>query len=308
MSSAKKSPRSRREASLSLPLLAWYRKQKRDLPWRETQDAYRILVSEIMLQQTQVDRVIPFYQKFLKLFPTWSSLAHAQNSEVLRAWSGLGYNRRALVLRDIAKQVVEKGEPKSEEEWRALKGIGAYTAAALTVFTRQARTLPVDTNIRRVLGRVLLGLPYPDARVDGALRARGQELLGTRNAWFDIPQALFDLAAAVCKKKNPACNICPLRETCRARRLFEEGRAGTPAAAISRERIHEGKKFPDRIFRGRILKLVHARPGITEKSAAREADPSFDIKKDQAWMQAIFARLQRDGMIRRIRGRLFVGS
>src|SRR5688572_3982677 len=112
-------------------LLHWFDHEGRKLPWRDTRDPYRILVSEIMLQQTQVSRVIDFYRAWMKQFPTWNALAKASNSEIIHAWAGLGYNRRGLMLRDIAKQIVHDGIPKSREAWLALKGVGPYTADAL---------------------------------------------------------------------------------------------------------------------------------------------------------------------------------
>lgn len=165
-------------------LLKWYDKHGRDLPWRKTRDPYCILVSELMLQQTQVPRVLVFYPRWLATFPDWHALASASNADVIKAWAGLGYNRRALMLRDIAKQVVEKGVPQSEEAWRELKGIGPYTSAALAAFSLHHRTMPVDTNIRRVLARVLLGKPFPDLKDDDVIRDAAETFLPKRGDIF----------------------------------------------------------------------------------------------------------------------------
>ncbi|HNV71578.1 MAG TPA: A/G-specific adenine glycosylase, partial [Candidatus Ozemobacteraceae bacterium] len=182
-------------------LLDWYDQKGRDLPWRETSDAYRVLVSEIMAQQTQIARVLPFFEHWLIRFPDWRRLAKAEVAEVIRAWSGLGYNRRALTLQNIAKQVVERGLPASETEWLELKGVGPYTAAALTVFALGQRAVPIDTNIRRVTGRWLLGVPLPELSHDRHLRTVLAPMVGRLKRFADFFQALFDLGATVCVKK-----------------------------------------------------------------------------------------------------------
>ncbi|HLD82039.1 MAG TPA: A/G-specific adenine glycosylase, partial [Patescibacteria group bacterium] len=208
-------------------LLQWYRRYGRELPWRKTRDPYNILVSEIMLQQTQVDRVCLFYPRWLKQFPTWKKLASATTPQILSAWAGLGYNRRALMLREIARRVVKSGVPKSEEEWCLLKGIGSYTASAISAFSEHKRTLPIDTNIRRVLARVLLGLPYPELKDDVAIRQAAEPFLPTRVAYYDVPQALFDLATNVCTKM-PDCARCPLQSDCQAAKKFLSGTVKIP--------------------------------------------------------------------------------
>lgn len=243
--------------SASATLLRWYRRHGRDLPWRRTRDPYRILVSEIMLQQTQVDRVIEFYKRWLKQFPTWKKLAMATNAQVIHAWAGLGYNRRALILHDIARHVVEYGLPDSEEGWLAIKGIGPYTAAAVSAFAQGQRTLPIDTNIRRVLGRLLLGKPFPSLTDDEVIRSKADTLLPRRGAYYDVPQVIFDLATAICTK-NPSCGSCPLRGDCKAAKLFMSGKVEIPkrSIAVAHEHKHRNKPHPDRIYRGRILKVV----------------------------------------------------
>jgi A/G-specific adenine glycosylase len=168
-------------------LLDWYRAHARALPWRETRDPYAILVSEVMLQQTQVERVIPRYIRFLKRWPSVESLAAAGAGEVIVEWQGLGYNRRALNLHRAATAVAERGWPDDLTE---LAGVGHYTAAAVANFAFGRDVLPVDTNVRRV-----------------------QERTG---ATFDAScaQALFDLGATVCLARTPRCDECPLAEAC----------------------------------------------------------------------------------------------
>jgi A/G-specific adenine glycosylase len=171
-------------------LLAWYQANGRDLPWRKTGDPYALLCSEIMLQQTQVERVIPRYEQFLGRWPTVAALAAAPAREVIIEWQGLGYNRRALNLHRAARVVVEHGWPDDLTE---LPGVGPYTAAALGNFAFGRDVLPVDTNVRRV-----------------------QERTG---ASFDAScaQALFDLGATICLARVPRCGECPLAERCPSR-------------------------------------------------------------------------------------------
>src|SRR5579863_604023 len=150
-------------------LLQWYAREQRDLPWRSIDDPYAILVSEIMLQQTQVDRVLPKYRQFLAAFPTLSALAAAPTAEVISAWVPLGFNRRAVSLQSIARQVLAEYDgriPDTIEALLTLKGIGRYTAGAIACFAYRKQVATVDTNIRRVLHRIFFGLEYPAARLN----------------------------------------------------------------------------------------------------------------------------------------------
>ena len=281
-------------------LLAWYKKNGRDLPWRKTQDPYKILVSEIMLQQTQVARVLLYYKTWLKQFPNWKTLAAASNADVIKAWAGLGYNRRALVLRDIAREIASslRSSQRQSSNWLEFKGIGPYTAAALAIFTGAERIMPIDTNIRRVLDRALLGVPFPDPKLDDKLKSRTLKLLKTKD--FDlVPQALFDLATTICKKV-PDCAVCPLRNECKSAPRFLAGKVPVLKAMIkkSRETIHRNKKYPDRIYRGRILTVVReARAGVTINRLGPMIDPAFDRQSDQAWLLAMIARMRQDKLL-----------
>ncbi len=286
-------------------LLRWYDRSGRDLPWRHTRDPYKILVSEIMLQQTQVLRVLLFYKKCLKRFPNWKALARASNATVIRAWSGLGYNRRALVLRDIAREIVKHGEPKTEEAWGALKGIGNYTAAALAAFSFHHRTFPIDTNIRRAAGRLLLGKPFPTPKDDERIKKSAEDFLPKYGHFYDVPQALFDLATAVCTK-NPSCVVCPMRDVCPAAKKFLSGRVRIPKAMIkkTKERRHRGKPHPDRIYRGRILKLIQKTQNFTIEKIGETIDPDFDKKLDEKWLRRMIKRMVDDGFLRLKKGRV----
>jgi A/G-specific adenine glycosylase len=189
-------------------LLAWFDAHRRDLPWRRTRDPYRILVSEIMLQQTRVQTVVPYYQRFVKQFPTARDLAGAPESGVLRAWAGLGYYARARRLRQAATIIAGQGFPGDLAWVRALPGVGPYTAAAVLSIAFGQPLAAVDGNVRRVLSR-LLASPAGQAQADALLDARRPG---------DFNQALMELGATVCLPHDPDCPRCPLKSFCRARR------------------------------------------------------------------------------------------
>ncbi len=287
-------------------LTAWYRRNKRDLPWRKTRDPYRIFVSEIMLQQTQVDRVIDFYQRWLERFPTWQSLARATTRDLLDAWAGLGYNRRALMLREAARQVVAHGIPRSVEAWQALKGVGPYTAAAVHAITARKRLVVIDTNVRRVAGRVFLGIPYPRLEDDPAVKRALDRQVPKKDAYWELPQALMDFGTALCTPKSPTCAICPLRDICKSSKKFLRGTAGEKPRVESRERKHRNKPFPDRIYRGRILAAVRTGTARTIATLGPKIDPTFHAQHDRTWIRAMITRLVKDGMLQQRGLRLFV--
>jgi A/G-specific adenine glycosylase len=205
---------------LQARLLAWFSGHGRDLPWRRTRDPFRVLVSEVMLQQTQVPRVIPRYRAWIERWPSVEALASAPRDEVIRAWQGLGYNRRAVNLHRAAQVVAAEGWP---EDLTELPGVGEYTAAAVRRFALGEPVLPVDTNVRRVLERTG-GKFGPEAA-----------------------EALMDLGATVCLARIPRCEMCPLAEQCPSR-----GRRYEPLRKQSR---FEGS-FRQR--RARTLELVVA--------------------------------------------------
>jgi A/G-specific adenine glycosylase len=204
-------------------LLAWYGRGHRDLPWRRTSDPYRIWVSEIMLQQTRAQAVIPYYKKFLARFPTVETLAGAAEEEVLAAWSGLGYYSRARNLRRAAQSIQAAGSfPRDYASIRALPGVGDYTAAAIGSIAFGLRHAVLDGNVLRVVARVENdAADIASARTRERFRAVAQQWLDPRQpAVFN--QALMELGATVCLARNPLCLVCPLAELCRAR---EEGTA-----------------------------------------------------------------------------------
>lgn len=236
-------------------LLAWYAKHRRDLPWRKTHDSYRILVSEIMLQQTQVDRVIPKYHTFLKAFPSLDALARAPQAKVIVLWSGLGYNRRARNLHQLAKTVVKDfgGDlPRTPQELQQLPGIGPYTAAAVACFAFGAPVALVDVNVRRVLGRVYRGVQGPARLTNKAIwELAAQHVPKQSVAWNS---ALMDFGATVCTALSPKCQVCPLQIQC----------AAYPAVVVAPVvRKRKAKSFfgSNRYWRGRVLKLAQESKG-----------------------------------------------
>jgi A/G-specific adenine glycosylase len=217
-------------------LLAWFSQNGRDLPWRRTTDPYAILVSEVMLQQTQVERVIPRYLRWLERWPAVGALAAASTADVILEWQGLGYNRRAVSLQRAARVVAERGWPDDLTE---LPGVGPYTAAAVGNFAFGRDVLPVDTNVQRV-----------------------RERTGTA---FDAScaQALFDLGATICLARVPRCGVCPLADACPSRgRRYEPLRKQGPFEGSFRQR------------RARVLRAVAAgeRPDDHEAIASLARD------------------------------------
>ena len=198
-------------------LLAWYREHGRKLPWRETSDPYHILVSEMMLQQTQVDRVLPKYQEWLAKYPSLGALAAAPDDEVSQTWRPLGYNIRPRRLHAIARESVARyggALPSDEETLLSFKGIGAYTAGAIRSFAFGERAAIVDTNVARVLFRVFVG--RGDAKAHAMRRHLWavSETLVPRKQVFDFNQALMDLGAMVCVARKPKCLVCPMLKMC----------------------------------------------------------------------------------------------
>jgi A/G-specific adenine glycosylase len=246
-------------------LLAWYERARRPLPWRETRDPYALLVSEVMLQQTQAARVVPYYRAFLARFPDPATLAAAPAREVLAAWSGLGYNRRALALHAAARAVAARGWPDDLTE---LPGVGPYTAAAVASFAWDAQQAAVDVNARRVIERW-------DGRRRGphALADRAAELLpaGRAAAWN---QAMMELGATVCTARAPRCGECPVAAWCAGPREPPPARRGAP-----RPRFED----TDRYARGRIL------------AALLDDAPLPSLEPER--LERALAGLTRDGLI-----------
>ena len=235
-------------------LLAWYERERRDLPWRRTRDPYAILVSEVMLQQTQVARVVPRYAAWLERWPDVAALAGATRAQVLTAWVGLGYNRRAVRLHEACAIVAREGWPRTAAGLTELPGIGPYTAAAVASFAFGEQVAAVDTNVRRVAVRVGRGSPaelLPDGRAP---------------AWN---QAMMELGATVCGARAARCEHCPVAPWCASQgrvRVAERAPAGT------RERFEDSTRW----VRGRIVAALAAGDGLPDGIAAERLAPALD--------------------------------
>lgn len=284
--------------ALHAAVLQWYGEQGRDLPWRHTRDPYRVLVSEMMLQQTQVDRVLPKYDEFLARFPGFAELAAAPDAEVIRAWQGLGYNLRAVRLHRIAKQVVERYEgtlPNTLPELLTLAGIGPYTAAAVACFAFGLPEPVLDTNVRRVLGRIALGPDGPRA-APATLWALARRALPTEAA-YDWNQALMDLGARVCLERRPMCLVCPAQPWCAAAGKITATLRERPAEyATRRQAPFTGSS---RYYRGRIVERLRApQPGealpLGQLGAAIKTDFS---EADLPWLRKLVEGLAKDGLV-----------
>jgi A/G-specific adenine glycosylase len=199
-------------------LLRWYGRHGRDLPWRKTDDPYHILVSEIMLQQTQVDRVLPKYAEWLEKYPSMHALAAAPEHDVSQTWRPLGYNIRPKRLQSIAREAVERYDgklPADEETLLSFKGIGQYTAGAIRSFAFRERAAILDTNVARVLFRVFIGKGDAKSHAMTKHLWAVSAVLVPRDV-FDFNQALMDFGAMVCSARNPKCLVCPMSKGCRS--------------------------------------------------------------------------------------------
>ena len=230
---------------LQTAILQWYSKDGRKLPWRETSDLYRILVSEMMLQQTQVERVVPKYTEFLEKFPTAQDLANAQPGDVIEAWGGLGYNRRALYLQQAAEGMLE-GKAMNQ-----LPGVGPYTAAALQAFARNEDIAVLDTNVRRVVGRLFFG--RKDAPLD-MIQGKAWELVppGKSREWHN---ALMDVGSLFCVSGRPRCGACPAQGFCAYAKKPEK----ETSTASKQGRFPGSRRF----YRGQIVSMLRKEKAVT---------------------------------------------
>ena len=285
-------------ASVQTAILAWFKAESRELPWRSTRDPYSIMVSEVMLQQTQVDRVIPVYHAFLTRFPTFQSLADAPAADVIRAWAGMGYNRRAMNLHRAAVQVTDLYEgvlPGDMKTLRGLPGVGEYTAAALACFALGQEVAVIDTNVRRVLGRVFYG---PDGAPDKEIASTAKQALPDGEAW-SWNQALMDLGATICTSQRPTCLLCPVRSDCKASGAFlapNNAVAETRAPYKTKPEKFEGSS---RYYRGRVvahLRELSEGESCDLKSLGAVIKPDYTVD-DEPWLLTLLQGLQRDGLI-----------
>ena len=279
-------------------VLRWYGAHRRDFPWRGTRDPYAVLVSEVMLQQTQAERVAPRFERFMARFPTARGLATASPATVLAEWSGLGYNRRALDLQRAAAIVSARGWPRDVPGLERLPGVGPYTARAIASLAFGRPVGVVDTNVRRWLMRRFGGAGTADRlqRLSDALAGPGRGA-GVA-AWT---HATMELGATVCRPHRPRCGHCPLATSCPSRHM-------AAAVPVRRQAALRGSR---RAYRGAIVRLLAAAPGrrLSEPALraavdAADAGPALD---DAAW-RAVVAGLERDALAHRAAGIVGLGA
>ncbi|MBK7259949.1 MAG: A/G-specific adenine glycosylase [Ignavibacteriae bacterium] len=275
----------------------WYRRHGRTLPWRGIRDPYRILLSEIMLQQTQVSRVLVKYPLFLKRFPTIAALARARRADVVRTWQGMGYNNRAVRLHALAQAVIAQHNgriPATEETLTALPGIGTYTARAVLCSAFGMPVSFVDVNIRRLFSRVFWKMPDTGHMVPEPAAREVAELALHRTHAYDWNQALMDIGATICTARAPLCTACPLASLCASAGSM----AAPPPAKKKPERSLEG--IPHRIYRGRIIEQLRhsgARRAVPLSTIGPKILPQFGARHT-AWLEGLMKDLERDGLVR----------
>lgn len=315
---------SAKQKAFTKAIQLWFARHKRVLPWRDltikndTERAYRILVSEVMLQQTQVPRVEILFKKFMQEFPSLEALSKASNKEILIAWRGLGYNSRAIRLRDAAKSIINDHDakfPKQLDELLSIKGIGPYTASAIRNFAFNQSTVCIDTNIRRILHRVFYGPEKFDETkgTDVFVKSDRQLIdvaektlkiaLDSKMKTGDWHAALMDFGSLVCTKRNPKCATCPEQKICSSAFKIGSGNKRT-TNLINKEpgRMLGGRFIPNRIFRGRIVEALRDHhSGLSFERIGAEICVDWNMDDHKEWLKGLLAGLVRDSMIQKKR-------
>ena len=281
-------------------LLGWYAAGHRDFPWRQTHDPYAVLVSEVMLQQTQASRIAERFPQFMARFPSADSLASASTAHVLAAWSGLGYNRRALALRQAAALVARDGWPRDVAGLAMLPGIGPYTARAIASLAFGTPVGVVDTNVRRWLLR-RFGGPDEPRRLQSLADALAAPGRGADVAPWT--HATMEFGASMCRSRDPRCDACPIAAGCPSR--------GRPAIiAVPSQPVLRGS---DRAYRGAVLRLLSAADdhqienGRLRARLARDEGRIGPVLDEAGWMRVVEA-LERDGLAHRSGGIVRLGA
>jgi A/G-specific adenine glycosylase len=253
-------------------IISWFKKNKRDLPWRKT-DVWGVLVSEFMLQQTPVNRVLPVYQEWIKRWPTAAALAAATPAEVITAWGRLGYPRRALRLHECAKVITHElsGKiPEDENELRKLPGIGEYTAAAMAAFAFNKRSLVLDINIRRLFARLFDGVEVPSQSSTKSEKSRYEALIPKKEAHI-WAAATMELGAIICTSQSPKCGICPVAHGCTWRSLDYP-----KSDVVKRTQTWHGT---DRQCRGTIVQALRDNEVLTKSQISQLWDVPSQLEK-----------------------------
>ncbi|MDQ2935132.1 MAG: A/G-specific adenine glycosylase [Chloroflexota bacterium] len=275
-------------------LLGWYLREHRDFPWRNTRDPYAVLVSEVMLQQTQASRAADRFPRFLERFPTAAALAAAPQAEVLAAWTGLGYNRRAMALQRAAQAIVDHGWPPDVAELERLPGIGPYTARAVASLAFSQPVGVVDTNVRRWLVRRFGADPKGGAdlqKLADALAAAGNGTPDETAAWT---HATMEFGARVCAARSARCDICPIAGGCPSRGIADR-------VPVTRQARFVGSS---RARRGALLRMLAIAEGNRLPAEVTRLQMSLDRKA----FGALLDGLERDGLLHRSGARLCLGG
>lgn len=291
-----------RRAVLHRKILRWYSRHGRVLPWRNISNLYRILISEVMLQQTQVSRVLVKYGEFIQHFPTIKKLAHAKRSNVVIAWRGMGYNNRAVRLHRLAKAVLQEHSgrfPRTYEEIVRLPGIGRYTANAILSSAFRQDAPVVDVNVRRVLSRIFRQMRTTAVmRPENEIWRLAEELIpeGRSYRWN---QALMDLGATICTARAPHCKDCPVNNVCVSCSRMKIANRNV----IRREPSMDG--IPNRVYRGKIVETLryhHGRRRLSPNAIGRTIHPRYSLKY-RTWLEKLLSGLQKDGLIVMAKGK-----
>ena len=280
--------------TIQTTLIGWYKTNRRKFSWRKKiRPPYEVLVCEVMGQQTQASRIEEFLPRFLNRFPTVRSLASAKQSDVIKQWQGLGYNRRALNLHKAAKELSKISFPKKEEELLTLPGIGKYTARAILIFSHNRSVAAVDINIQRLLSRLYKRMPDTSSMLSvEEIYELGEIILPIKQSrlWHE---ALMDFGATVCTKRNPLCDECPLYDQCKS------GKALINASLISKSHsvTVEPKYFghPKRIWRGKTLKIIVGNDSASESFITKTLQNSFPHPEFSVFIQSILSELMKEG-------------
>jgi len=277
-----------------VPVLRWYRRNGRKLPWRGTPNPYRILLSEIMLQQTQVSRVLATYPEFIRRFPTFDALSRAKVRDVILAWRGMGYNARAVRLHALARAVVHRHRGRVPVIGLLnLPGIGRYTAHALLSAVHGLPVPVVEVNIRRFLSRVLFPMRTLDETRSEREMWQIAEALLPRGRAYDWNQAAMDMGSMVCTARRPLCHQCPVAPACASRPVMRR------VSNASGKKEPGLRGVPNRIYRGRIVEELRRRDGHERLSARELGNRILGGYSDRnaSWLYALLRGLESDGLI-----------
>jgi len=294
-------PSPKRISSLHQKIPAWYRRHRRQFLWRNTHDPYIILVSEIMLQQTQAQRVNEKLPLFLRRFPSFSALAKAPKADVIRGWRGMGYNNRAVRLRELAQAIIGhyRGKlPADINSLRGLPGIGPYTAHAVACFALGQIVPVVDVNVERVLSRLFWPMKCLDERMSKDIITRMAQRLLPEDAYV-WNQALMEFGALVCTAMKPSCSHCSINDVCCSRNLELVATQTARRKAVSRKKLepmHVG--IPQRLWRGKIVEVLRNvdGEGVSLPKLGKKIKLDFS-RSELQWLNNLIVKLEHDGIL-----------